>query len=229
MCFGILRSSLGKKYVMAVTGLMLLGFVIAHLAGNLTIFLGADWLNDYSEHLAHSPLLLWPARVLLLTALLLHMSTALCLTLENRRARPIPYSVQNTVQATLASRTMIFTGLAVFFFIVYHLMHFTWGVTNPEFFELTDPKGRKDIYSMVILSFQNPLISGAYLLALFILCVHLGHGASSFLQSLGLTREPMLKKMKTVGVALGWLIFIGFASIPAASLLGILTPLQGGR
>ena len=229
MCFGILRSSLGKKYVMAVTGLMLLGFVIAHLAGNLQIFLGADWLNDYSEHLEKIPLLLWPARVLLLTALILHMATAICLTIENKKARPIPYGVQETVQASLASRTMIFTGMAVFLFIIYHLMHFTFGAINPQFYELTDPKGREDIYSMVILNFQNPLIAGVYILALWMLCMHLGHGASSFLQTLGLTREPMLKKMKIAGAVLGWLIFLGFASIPASSLMGLLKPLQGGR
>ncbi len=229
MCFGILKSSLGKKVVMAVTGLMLLGFVIAHLAGNLQIFLGADWLNEYSEHLEEMPLLLWPARVLLGTALVLHMVTALRLAIENKNARPVPYAVQSTVQASLPSRTMVLTGLSVFLFIVYHLLHFTWGVTNPEFCHLTDPQGREDIYSMVILSFQNPAISSVYLLALFILSLHLGHGASSFLQTLGLTREPMLKTMKKAGVVLGWLIFIGFASIPAASLLGVLKPLQGGR
>jgi succinate dehydrogenase / fumarate reductase cytochrome b subunit len=106
MCFGILRSSLGKKYVMAITGLMLLGFVVAHLAGNLQIFLGADWLNDYSEHLEEMPLLLWPARVGLLTALILHMATAVCLTIENKKARPIPYAARDTVQASQASRTL---------------------------------------------------------------------------------------------------------------------------
>ena len=229
MCFGVLKSSLGKKVVMAVTGLMLLLFVIAHLAGNLQIFLGADWLNGYSEHLEEIPLLLWPARVILLTALVLHIFTAVWLTLENRKARPIPYAAQDTVQASLASRTMIFTGSAVFLFIIYHLLHFTWGITNPEFSGLTDPQGREDVYSMVILSFQNPVISGVYILALFILSMHLGHGSWSFLQTLGLTRESMLKKMRKAGTVLGWLIFLGFASIPAASFLGILQPLQGGR
>ena len=229
MCFGVLKSSLGKKVVMAVTGLMLLLFVIAHLAGNLQIFLGADWLNGYSEHLEEIPLLLWPARVILLTALVLHIFTAVWLTLENRKARPIPYAAQDTVQASLASRTMIFTGSAVFLFIIYHLLHFTWGITNPEFFGLTDPQGREDIYSMVILSFQSPVTSGVYTLALFILSMHLGHGSCSFLQTLGLTRESMLKRMRKAGTVLGWLIFLGFASIPAASLLGVLQPLQGGR
>ena len=229
MCFGILRSSLGKKYVMAVTGLMLLGFVIAHLAGNLQIFLGADWLNDYSRHLEEMPLLLWPARAVLLAALVLHMATAATLSWENRRARPIPYAVKDTVQASLASRTLLFTGTAVFLFILYHLLHFTWGMTNPEFFGLLDLQGRRDVYSMVILSFQNPVISGVYLAALFILSMHLGHGSWSFLQSLGLTSQPVLKKIRIAGSVLGWLIFIGFASIPLASLLGTLQPLQRGH
>jgi len=214
---------------MAVTGLMLFGFLVLHLAGNLQIFLGADWLNVYSEHLEEIPFLLWPARIVLLTALILHMVTGIWLGIENKRARPVPYAAQSTVQASLASRTMVATGLAVFLFTIYHLLHYTWGVTNPEFFHLTDPKGREDIYSMVILSFQKPLISGIYLLALFILSRHLSHGLYSFLQSLGLTRESLLKRIEKTGRILAWLIFIGYASIPVSVLLGILKPLQGGH
>ncbi len=214
---------------MAITGLMLLGFVIAHLLGNLQIFLGSDWLNDYSEHLKQIPFLLWPARCVLGVALILHMSTAIRLALENKKARGVPYATQATVQASLASRTMVLTGISVFLFIVYHLLHYTWGVVHPEFFHLMDSKGRKDIYSMVILSFQNPMISGVYLLALFILSQHLSHGLYSFLQTLGFTSERMIKKMKKVGWVLGWLIFIGYASIPAAALLGVLKPLQAGH
>ena len=110
MGFEILKSSVGKKYVMAVTGIFLSFFVVAHLLGNLQIFLGADVLNSYSEHLAGLPALLWPARAILLLALILHIRTAFCLALENKKARPLPYRFQNTVQASYASRTMLISG-----------------------------------------------------------------------------------------------------------------------
>ncbi len=229
MCFAMLKSSLGKKYVMAVTGLLLLLFVISHLLGNLQIFLGAEWLNSYSEHLEEMPYLLWPARAALLTALILHIGTAARLTIENRKARPVPYRVQDTVQASLASRTMMITGSLVLFFIVYHLMHFTFSTVDPRIAELVDSKGREDVYSMVVLGFRDPVAAGVYVVAMYVLSMHLGHGSWSFLQSLGLTRQSWLRTLRKAGALLGWLVFLGFASIPAAVQLGWLQPLQGGR
>ena len=228
MCLELLRSSVGRKTVMAVTGLFLMGFVVAHLLGNLQVFLGPEWLNGYSEHLEDLPVLLWPARVFLLITLLAHMTTGISLAMENRRARPVGYLMVGTVQATQASRAMVLTGLTLFLFIVYHLLHFTWGVAHPQYCHFTDPKGRDDVYSMVILSFQDRRISAIYVLAMFVLCAHLRHGASSFLQSLGWTPPGAEKKVRTLGQVFGWLIFFGFASIPVCSYLGILKPLQGG-
>ena len=213
---------------MAVTGLGLLGFVVVHLLGNLQIFLGPVWLNDYSEHLEDLPFLLIPARIVLASMLLVHIATAVALTVQNKKARPEPYAAEDTVQATLASRTMIFTGLGVFLFIVYHLMHYTWGVLHPQYFHFQDAEGHHDVYSMVVLSFQDIKISGVYLLALLVLSVHLGHGASSFLQTLGLTPEGSAHKIKKIGTMFGWLIFAAYASIPVAALAGFLKPLQGG-
>ena len=224
MFFNIFRSSIGKKTVMAVTGLGLLGFVIVHLLGNLQIFLGPAWLNGYSEHLEDLPFLLIPARIVLASMLLVHMATAMVLTVQNKRARPVPYSAEDTVQATLASRTMIFTGSAVLLFIIYHLLHYTWGIAHPQYFHFEDSEGHHDVYSMVVLSFQDIKISATYLLALLVLSVHLGHGLSSFLQSLGLTPSGATKKIRKIGTALGWLIFAGYASIPVAVLSGLLKP-----
>ena len=222
------KSSLTKKYVMAVTGLFLTGFLVAHLLGNLQIFMGPEQLNGYAEHLKELPLLAWSVRGFLFLSLLVHMITAVLLAVENKNARPIPYQVQRTVQATLASRTLVVTGICVFLFIVYHLLHATWGVAHPQFFHLTDRQGRHDIYSMMILSFQNASISGVYLLALFILSMHVGHGSSSFLQSLGLLQAGTEKKMRMAGHGFGWLLFLGYSSIPVSVLLGWLRPLQGG-
>ncbi|MBI3253050.1 MAG: succinate dehydrogenase cytochrome b subunit [Candidatus Omnitrophica bacterium] len=215
------KSSIGRKMVVAVTGLVLFIFVIFHMLGNLQIFLGADALNDYARHLDELPYLLWPARAVLLAALLLHVGFSLALANENRRARPVRYVHGDTVQASRASRTMVITGLVILFFIIYHLLHFTFGVTNPEFFHLTDAKGREDIYSMVVLSFQNGWIAGTYILAMFFLCLHLGHGVSSVPQSLGFSESSGLRKnFGRFGNLAGVLVFIGNSSIVLAVLLG---------
>ena len=207
---------------MAITGLVLLGFVVAHMLGNLQIFLGAEWLNSYAEHLQSLPLLLWPARAFLLAALILHMATAIQLAFENKQARPIPYSYQNTVEASLASRNMVLSGLIIFLFLIYHLLHFTLGVTNPESANLVDSKGRHDVYSMVVSSYQNIFISSVYLIAMGFLLLHLVHGAPRFLQSLGLSADTTLKKIDNAGKILAWFIFLGNCSIPIAVLCGVI-------
>ena len=207
---------------MAVTGLILFGFVIVHMLGNLQIFLGQDQLNNYAEHLEELPFLLWPARIFLLLTLVIHMKVAIQLALENKNARPIRYAYQDTVQASYASRTMVISGLIIFAFIVYHLLHFTFDKIHPEFSHLTDPKGRDDVYSMVVLSFRDPLIAGSYILAMAVLCFHLSHGVSSLLQSLGLNNENLRIRIKWAGNLLAWMIFVGNASMPVAAFLGIL-------
>ena len=196
-------------------------FVVAHLLGNLQIFLGASWLNDYSEHLLSLPLLLWPARIALLGALLTHIVLTLGLAVENRKARPVRYIKEGTVQASLVSRRMVLTGIGLSLFIVYHLMHFTWRTAHPQFADL-------DVTSMVVLSFKTPAISAVYITAMLILCAHLRHGSYSFLQSLGWTPPGGEKTARVAGGVFAGLIFIGYVSIPVASLLGWLKPLQGG-
>ncbi len=220
-------SSLGKKYWMAVTGLFLTLFVIAHLLGNLQIFLGPEWMNAYAEHLVELPLLLWPARVILAITLVVHMAIGLWLGVENARSRPQKYAVDATVQAALTSRMMVFLGLAIFSFIIFHLLHFTFGVIDPSIAELKDAKGRRDVYSMIILAFQDPAICAAYLIALFFLAAHLRHGAYSFLQSLGLLRQDCIHKARRFALLFAVLIFVGYGSIAVSSYAGWLKPLQG--
>lgn len=220
------NTSLGKKYWMASTGAFLMVFVVLHLLGNLQIFLGPEWMNGYAEHLEDLPLLLWPARALLAGALLAHMFLGLWLGVENARARPKRYAVRATVQASHASRGMVFLGLAVFFFIVFHLLHFTFGVVNPSIAELKDGTGREDVYSMVVLAFQDPKILAVYLVAIFFLAAHLCHGAYSFPQSLGLLKESHLPKIKRLAFLFATLVFLGYSSIGVASYAGWLKPLQ---
>ncbi len=229
MCFGIIKSSVRRKAVVAVTGLVLLGFVSGHMLGNLQIYLGPEWLNAYAQHLQEWPLLVWPVRAFLLLTLIVHMSFSLKLAFENRWARPQNYIFKDTVEASFASRTMVLSGLLLFFFILYHLAHFSFGITNPGFFHLVDAKGRHDVYSMVVLSYKNIFISGVYLVSMVVLYLHLSHGAPRFLQTLGfswtiegaINRAPTLqKKIETAGKILAWIIFIGNSSIPIAVLLG---------
>ncbi len=220
-------SSLSKKYVMALTGVMLFGFVLAHLLGNLQIFLGAQWLNDYAKHLAELPLVLWPARAILLAVLIVHMFLAIRLSVENKNARPIAYDQSATVRASFASRTMLLSGFAIFFFIIFHLLHFTFGKTHPQFYSLVTSDGHHDVYSMVILSFRDPWVAVSYVCAVAFLALHLSHGLSSFLQSLGLLNEKNLPCARKAAKIAALLIFLGYSSMPICSILGILKPTQG--
>ena len=210
---------------MALTGLLLLGFVIGHLGGNLLIFLGPDALNDYAKHLRDLGPGLWAARTVLSAALIAHILTAICLTLENRKARPVGYVHRPDMETTYAARTMMASGFLVLAYIVYHLLHFTFRTTNPAISHLTDKMGRHDVYSMVVLSFQNAPISIVYVLAMFLLCLHLKHGIASIFQTLGLNNEHCIPVAKRIGFILATLIFLGYIVIPLAVLFGGIRPL----
>lgn len=213
--------------IVAVTGIVLIAFVIGHLLGNLQIFLGADWVNSYAKHLRDLGPILWAIRIFLLANLLLHIFYTINLTIENRRARPVHYKKKNNVKATIASRSMALSGLIVLAFILYHLAHFTVRVTDPRFSLLKpDPLYQDDVYSMMVYGFQNPYVSAFYVIALFLLTLHLTHGASSFFQSLGLNDEKLTPRLTTTGRILAWLIFVGYTSIPVAVLLHLVMPAQ---
>lgn len=222
----IFRTSLGKKYVMAVTGFVLFLFVIAHLAGNLQIFLGPEAINRYGNFLQTHPELLWPARLVLLLMVGLHIWAAAKLTLENRAARPVGYAQYRPVGSTYASRTMFMSGLIVFVFVVYHLLHFTAettaiNLTGQDFAGFRDPHtGAHDIFKMMVVGFHNPLVSGFYLLGMALLCLHLSHGASSMFQSLGWNNDACRPELDHLARVVAVLIFLGYASIPVSILLG---------
>lgn len=216
----LFRSSLGKKYVMAITGFLLFLFVILHMAGNLQVFLGREPMNAYAALLASKPALLWTARVGLLIITILHIISALQLAAENRAARPESY-VEGKPIATLASRTILVSGLIIFAFIIYHLMHFTLGVTNPDFADLKDPLGQHDVYQMVVDGFRNPYVSAFYILSMGLLCLHLSHGVSSLFQSLGIRRKSSVASFNRFAQISAFVIFIGNCSIPIAILAGL--------
>ena len=222
---GFFQSSIRKKWVVALTGLVLIGYVVGHLIGNLQIFGPPEKINAYASFLHSLGALLWLVRIGLLVCFVLHVVTTIKLVLENGAARPEPYVRKATVQARLAARTMTLSGLIVLSFIVYHLLHFTVRNTDARFRTIEHGgllRGDFDVHTMVILSFQHPVVSGVYLLSVFLLCLHLSHGFSSLLQTFGLNTKGLMPLITRSGTVLAWLIFAGYAAIPVAVLAGYL-------
>ena len=213
--------------IVAVTGVILILFVIGHLLGNLQIYLGPEWINAYSQHLRDLGPILWLIRAVLLVTVILHIYFTILLAIENRRARPEAYRDRNYVKASWASRHMVVSGLVVLAFIIFHLLHFTARKFNPQFPLLKfDLLNRYDVYSMMVYGFQNVYVSIFYVVGLFLLTLHLTHGSSSFFQSLGLNNERLTPKLAIAGRIFAWLLFIGYTSIPIAVLLGFIKPAQ---
>ena len=216
----LVTSSLGKKCLTAVTGAGLFVFVIGHLLGNLQIFLGREAINRYGHFLQTTPEILWPARIGLLAFVIIHIWTSIALTIENRAARNQKYEVKKVVDASLASRTMIWSGGIIFAFVGFHLAHYTLMVVHPEYRNLHDFQGRHDVFRMMILGFSNVWVSGFYMLGVGLLCVHLSHGTSAMFQSLGLKNETYAACIDRAAKVVAILIFVGYISIPVAILLG---------
>jgi succinate dehydrogenase / fumarate reductase cytochrome b subunit len=206
-------STVGKKAVMAVSGCILFLFVLTHLAGNLQIYEGPRKLNDYSRLLHSMPVLLWGARITLLVMVVLHIWSSIQLALRNREARPVGYVKKNAAGSSYASRTMYWSGPIILAFVIYHLLDFTFGTVNPNYQE-------GEVYSNVVASFQVPLITGFYILAMLLLCMHLYHGLWSMIQSLGIPQASYTPVLKRGAAALAILIAAGNISIPVSVLAG---------
>lgn len=236
----LFTSSIGRKFLMAVTGVILVGFVIGHLVGNLQIFSPPDKINGYAEFLHGLGPLLWVARIGLLVAVVIHIWAAVVLTLENRRARgPSGYGVKNTIRATLASRTMRLTGIVVLAFLVYHLLHFTLGGVQKEAFKSNldlyvlsqdyhiagvsvVPAGKAvaDVHSMMVYGFQNVAVSVFYIIAVGLLSFHLVHGVDSMFQTLGWRNGRWSVGLRRVAILFALGYFLANAAIPLAILTG---------
>src|SRR5262245_24152438 len=183
------RSSIGAKHIMAVTGLLLFLFAVVHMLGHLQMFGGQDMYNAYAHFLQNLWEVKWPVRAGLLGLLLIHVVVAIRLVAANRAARPVAYAMYKPIVSSPAGRAMAWTGLFVFAFLAFHILHFTVGQVQPSYFHTMDPKDRWDAYSMFVRGFQTPWIYLTYLAGMALLALHLGHGAVSWLQSLGL-RHP---------------------------------------
>lgn len=203
---------------MALSGLVMVGFLVGHLGGNLFIFLGKDALNNYAAKLHSMGGLLWLVRLGLLGSLLVHITTAIVLTRRNRQSRMQNYAVASALGSSLASRSMALTGSLLGLYICFHLAHFTLKLTHPEFAQ--DPS---DVYSMIVLSFQHPGLAGLYVLAMLLMGMHLYHGVQSAVASLGLYHPLYTKWVRAGAIALSTTLVVGFSSIPIAVLFGLIT------
>jgi len=218
------RSAIGKKWVMAVSGIILLGFVLAHMIGNLKIYLGASHMNEYAEWLRTlgepalpRTVLLWTIRIVLVLAFALHIVAAAQLTRMNQRARPVGYqSKRDYVAADFASRTMRWTGVIVGLFIIFHLLDLTWGSANPDFV-------RGDAYDNVVNSFQRVPVAIVYIVANIALAVHIFHGAWSMFQSLGLNNPKWNSARRSFALAFALVIGIANVSFPLLVVTGVVS------
>ena len=216
------QSSIGKKVMMAASGLALTGFLIAHLMGNLLIFRGPDALNAYAKEARGLGPLLWVARLGLLAAALIHIATSLQLARENAAARPIGYRRVRRQETTWAARSMVASGVGVGAYLVYHLLHFTFRLAHPELSRAVDALGHHDVYLMVVRSFEQQPIALAYVVGMAAVCFHVSHGFGSAFQTLGLTTERTIPAWRLASQLFALAIFLGYCSIPVAVFFGIL-------
>ncbi len=220
------RSSIGAKFVLAVTGVLLFLFVVAHLLGNLQMFAGPDKINHYGEALRQLGPLLWIARIGLLALAVVHVSSALRVHKLNEAARPVPYVKLAHRQVKPQTRLMFTSGLVLLGYVVFHLAHFTWGLVHPELYALTeklaDGSVRHDVYAMLIGSFSEVWLVAVYVAAMAFLALHLAHGLSSVPQTFGWNHGKYACLFRALGPGIAALIFLGYVSIPVAVLMGIL-------
>jgi succinate dehydrogenase / fumarate reductase, cytochrome b subunit len=209
------QNSVGKKALMALTGIILSLFVLGHLVGNLQVFQGAEKLNAYAKFLQANQGLLWIARIVLLASVGTHAIAGILVTLEKQRARPIAYYTKGNVQATVASRTMIWSGLLILAFVIYHLLHLTFGTVHPSFRPLA-------AYENVVNGFRVTGAAVAYIVSMVGVGFHLWHGLYSMTQSLGFRHPRYTPTIRSLAALIATLLALGNISIPFAVLTGII-------
>jgi succinate dehydrogenase / fumarate reductase cytochrome b subunit len=218
------RSTIGKKIIMGITGLIGIGFVILHMAGNLQALVSQDKINSYGA-LLHGPLaeLTWLLRIVLIIAVLLHVLMAYQLTMRSRAARPIGYVHKEPQVATIASRTMKWGGVLLLVFIVVHLLHFTTETIDPGGWRgMTDVQGHRDVYGNIVASFRIWWVAAFYVVAMIALALHLYHGAWSSVRSLGYAKSTPHPLHRRIALAVAIVVWLGFTIIPVGVIAGII-------
>ena len=216
------NSTIGKKIFMSVSGLAMVLFAVIHVIGNSTIFFGG--LNAYAEKLHSLPALVWMTRLIMVTMFSVHIFFGIQLTLANFKSKPEGYAVKKSLSTTFAGKNMIWTGLVIGTFLVYHLLHFTIQVINPGVAAniVSDTLGRPDVSGMVVYSFRKAAVSLTYVLAMTALVLHLTHGIQSSFQTLGLTSERTQPVIIKTGAILAFILFLGYVLVPILVFAGIM-------
>ncbi len=208
------ESTIGKKAIMAVTGLILFGYLIAHMLGNLQIFLGPAVMNHYAETLHGNPPLLWTARTILFISVLLHIWASIQLTMIKKDARPVAYIKRANVSSTWASRSMMLSGPIVAAFVIFHLLHLTTGTIHPQFVEL-------HAYENLVTGFLVVPFAIVYIVVMIFIGFHLSHGIWSMFQSMGVNHPRYTPIVKKFAAIFSWVLIAGFISVPVAVLTGV--------
>jgi succinate dehydrogenase / fumarate reductase cytochrome b subunit len=213
---GFYDSTIGKKVVMAVTGVILFGYVLGHLIGNLQIYSpDPQQINNYAKFLHSHAILLWGVRTLLLASVVLHITASVQLWLLKQKARPQAYVKKDDLPASYAARTMVWSGPIIAAFVVFHVLHLTTGSVLPI--------EEGNVRANVITGFQHPAVAIFYIVAMALLCMHLYHGLWSMFQSLGINHPRYTPILKKFAAAFAWFVAIGNISIPVMVMLGVLT------
>ena len=225
-CCAFFRSSIGKKWVVAVTGGLLLLFVIGHLIGNLQLFAGPGdashpaKINTYAQFLKSLGPVLWVVRIGLIVIAVAHVVATIKLTIENRAAKGGGARYKNHSQARISTRTMIWSGTYILCFIVFHLAHYTLFLVHPEYRALHDQHGLHDVYAMMLMGFSSPIISTFYIVGMILLCMHLSHGIESMFQTLGLQTQRLRGVFRNAGRLIAVVLAVGYIAMPVAVLAG---------
>ncbi len=217
----ILKSVVGRKVFMAITGQCMVLFAVVHMLGNSSIFVGPDGINAYAKHLHDLGALVWLFRGGLFALVSVHILFGIQLTLENSAANPTGYAVKKQLKATFASSTMIWTGTILALFIIGHILHFTARVT-PGVVQGVDALGRFDVFAMVVSAFRNGGVAALYLLAMCALFLHLSHGIQSFFQTMGWNTDKTQCTISAVGKAVAFILLAGYAVIPLSIMASAL-------
>jgi succinate dehydrogenase / fumarate reductase, cytochrome b subunit len=217
----IFSNTVGRKVLVAISGFFLVLFVIVHLLGNLSIFAGPDGINVYAEKLQSLGPFVWVFRAFMLAMLGIHVLFGVLLTLENRAANPKKYAVNRKLRATFAGETMIWTGVLLLVFLVYHVLQFTVHAT-PDVVVGTDAMGRVDVFTMVVTSFGITPIAMIYVAAMVVLFFHASHGVQSLFQTVGLSNDRTLPRFTRIGKGLAVVFLLGYSAIPVLILAGFL-------
>lgn len=216
----LLTSSVGRKILMAITGILMVMFVVVHLLGNSSIYIPGG-INAYAEHLHALPPLVWAFRLAMLVFIGIHIIFGIQLTLENNVANPQGYAVKRQLKANFSSENMIWTGVLLLLFVIGHILHFTAHLT-PDIVANKLPDGGTDVFTMVVNSFSHPIVALLYVAAMIVLFLHLKHGIQSFFQTMGWNNDCTLPVITKAGTVVAVIFLLGYSIIPLSILTGIL-------